>query len=367
MKLSKIFGLALVGVLALHWSSCSNEIEIFAPENDVTLVYGLLDADSTTHKFKINRVFQGEDAVNVLAQDPSLSEYTNLFAELVEYSKSGNSIVPTGASWTLNEALVTTKDSGFFYYPTQKIYECQANLNSANLYQIRVDKQDGSPVVESTTELITKTGDILLKPQGLGIIGLSLANPDGPLEELTLEMKMPVKAKIIEVYLDFTWRDEYVDGGISDYKTISYKVGTYRTVNVATSPDQNVKITAIFNPISFYEFIAGNVPVVQPGDNIKQRVANQEGLDNKPLKFRFVVGGVELSTYIEVASPSTSILETKPEYTNITNGTGLLSCRTFDNIDSKMSPFSWDYLVEGEITAGRNFCHISSTHAQSCY
>lgn len=357
---------AITGLFTI--SSCKNEIDIFAPNTDVTVVYGLLDADSTLHQFKINRVFQGDEAVPDLAKDPTVSEYPNLNAQVIEFEKSGSDTVPTGNSWTLEEALVTNKDSGYFYYPDQKIYQFTGTISSKKIYKIQIDKLDESPIVESSTILIDQTGDILIKPIGLNFIGLGLANTNGPLEEIKLEMVMPVNGKVIEVYLDFTWRDEYVDGSLSDYQTISYKVGTYTSSQVPVNSDQTVKVNAILIPTSFYEFIANKVPVVEPGSDIKQRIPNQEGLDNMPLKFRYIIGGQELHTYMEVTSPSTSILETKPEYTNVKNGVGIFSCRSSDFTNSKMSKSSWEELVSGDITSGRNFCDaVNGTSPYSCY
>lgn len=359
-----IFG-ALIAALGIN--SCKNDVEIFAPQSDVTLVYGLLNADDTLHQFKINRVFQGESAISELAQDPTVSEYENISAQVIEMERNGFDTIETGRSWEVKEATITNKDSGFFYYPDQKIYEFSGLLSSNKLYRIKVDKQNETPIVESTTELISKQGNILLSPRGLDFIGLGLANLNGPNEKIGLELKVPVNGKVIQVFLDFTYRNEYNDGTFGPYTTLSYYVGNYVTATIPRTSDQSIKLQGNLNGAAFYEFIAANVPVVTTADNIKQRIPNRDGLDNTPLKFRYVVGGDELNTYIEVAAPSTSILETKPEYTNVTNGVGVFSCRTFQEQDSKMSSASWDYLVEGEITAGRRFCHKSNTHPQSCF
>jgi hypothetical protein len=138
---------------------------------------------------------------------------------------------------------------------------------------------------------------------------------------------------------------------------------------ISDTPDKIIRVYGSLIPSSFFEFIAGKVPVVEQGSNIKQRIPNQPPpLDNMPLKFRYVVGGDQFNTYLEVAAPSTSILETKPEYTNIINGVGLFSSRTFDFTDSKLSKFTWDYFVNGEILEGRRFCDaVNGSSPKSCY
>lgn len=364
MRLNFTSSVVIVSVFTLLFSaSCKNDVEIFAPQSDVTLVYGLLNADDTIHQIKINKVFQGEDAVDKLAKDPSLSEYENLKAVLFELNSDGFGKYDTTNQWTLTEKTITNKDSGYFYYPNQKIYELEAKLDNTKEYAVWIDKLDGSKIVESKTELIKPTGDIIIRPLGLTFLGLSLADDNGPLDKVLLEMKMPINGKVMDVFLDFSWKDEYQDGSTSGLNTIQYKVGTYVVSKIPIDANDNIQVTAELNPTSFYEFIAAKVPVVPQGSNIKQRVPEDE-----PLNFRFVVGGNEFNTYLEVASPSTSILETKPEYTNVENGVGIFSCRTFQNKVAKMSKKSIVYLVDGEITAGRKFCnYANSTDPNYCF
>ena len=362
MKLNYSILLTFFTVFLLGMGSCKNDVDIFAPESDVTLIYGLIDARDNVHQFKINRVFQGEDAIQNLAQNPKLSEYDQLSGILFELQDNGSGGYDTLNQWALEERTITTKDSGYFYYPNQKIYEVNAVINSKYEYFVRVDKLNGSAMVEAQTELIRPQSDILVKPIGLDFLGLGLAGTSEPNEYITLDMSMPINAKVIDVYLDFTWSDEFISGKPSVSHTISYKVGTYVANNIA-SVNQTVNIEADLNPTAFYEFIAANAPPVEQGSDIKQRVA-----DDVPLNFRFVTGGNEFNTYLEVASPSTSLLETKPEYTNVVNGVGLFSCRSFDNKPAKMSKNSIIYLVDGDIMAGCRFCNYDhSTDPNYCF
>jgi hypothetical protein len=354
--------LIVVAALLLGVGSCKNDIDVFAPETDVTLIYGLLSADDQIHQFKINRVFQGEDAIENLAKDPKISEYENLNGILFELFDNGFGGYDTSNQWPLVERTITNKDSGYYYYPNQKIYEVTATLNTKREYAIWVDKLNETPIVESKTELIRVTGDILIKPLGLTFLGLGLASNGEPNNNIRLEMNLPINAKVLDVYLDFTWKDEFKSGKTPEFHTISYKVGTYVASSVSTE-NNTVRMDADLNPTAFYEFIAANAPIVELGSDIKQRVAN-----DVPLKFRFVTGGNEFNTYLEVASPSTSLLETKPEYTNIQNGVGLFSCRNFNDKEAKMSKKSIDYLVNGDIMTGRRFCNYdNSTDPNYCF
>lgn len=363
-QLSTVAGLLLT--ITLGFQACKNEVEIFGEETDVTAVYGLLSADDKVHRIKVNKVFQGTEAVDILAKDPKLSEYENIDVTLLELKDNGFSGIDTLNRWSFVETMITNKDSGVFYYPNQKIYELEQDLNSNYLYAVQVDKLNGSPIVESTTSLLNADSENMLsKPTGVDFSGrgLSLCDKDGPIEKISVEVRVPINAKVVDVFLDFSYQNRNLNFELQpDTITLSYHIGKEIVTNVPTLPFDAEIIELELNPTAFYEFIAANVPVVKDGDDIFQR----QPLDI-PLNFRFVSGGEEFNTYIEVAAPSTSILETKPEYSNIVNGVGLWSSRSFNEQFAYMNERSVDYLVDGEITAGRRFCNLKEDLETSCY
>ncbi len=375
MKIKFTLSIAILSLVALIGiESCKNDVDIFASGKDVTVIYGLLSAEDAIHKIKVNRIFQGVDAVAVLAQDPSLSEYENIEVSLLEIVDHGFNGMDTLNKWTFSETNVTNKDSGFFYYPNQKVYELEQQLNGSYLYSVQVDKLDGSAIVSATTELVNVTADNMLK-KPVGLLhpgpGLSLATTFGqdgefvlsPSEKITLEVNVPINAKVVDVYLDFSYQERDLNFDLGTVRTLKYYVGQGVVNKVPTEETDVRQIKIDLNPTAFYEFIAANVSVVEEGDDIFQR----QPLD-VPLTFRFISGGDEFNTFLEVAAPSTSLLETKPEYTNINNGIGLWSSRSFNEEYSKMSENSINYLVGGEITLGRRFCHYTNNDAKSpCY
>ena len=75
---------------------------------------------------------------------------------------------------------------------------------------------------------------------------------------------------------------------------------------------------------TFYSVLAANIKPVDP--NIK-RVAGR-------IDYIFSVASEDLNTYMEVTEPSSSIVQYRPPFTNITNGIGLFSSRFIYSIDS---------------------------------
>ncbi len=364
-------------VLLVFWtSSCKNDLDIFTEPTEQTVVYGLLDSKDSVHYFKVNKLFQGPGDVNQLAKDPSLMKIENLQARLSEFKvdKNGDTIA-TGLSWPLQETVISNKDSGMFYYPDQVIYKVEALLDAQYIYKVEIERENGDNVY-AYTKLIGVTGEILNNSSFYQYqAGLSLAGPTSVPDEIKVQLIPPVNAKVIQVFLDFMWYDQYLDGTESEEHVISYPLGTFEVSKVRKTPQQVTDMIQVrFSPKSFYEFIADHIPAIEQGSNIKQRIPT-----NKPdnideavsLNFRFIIGDPELYTYMEVASPSTSLIEDKPAYSNIVNGIGVFASRNFEHQFAKMSQPSLDELVDGYLlglTGDRGFCHPSkATHPKSCY
>lgn len=62
----------------IFWGSCSTEFEVFAPEEKIWAVYGVLNPDSIQQDIRISQVFQLEDDAIVFSKtfDPSVSGLT---------------------------------------------------------------------------------------------------------------------------------------------------------------------------------------------------------------------------------------------------------------------------------------------------
>jgi hypothetical protein len=79
----------------------------------------------------------------------------------------------------------------------------------------------------------------------------------------------------------------------------------------------------------FYNFIGNEIPYNDDDAeaNVKERHTND-------VDFIIAVAALDFNTYLEVNEPSNSIIQDRPEFTNISNGTGLFSSR-YKNIRSK--------------------------------
>ncbi len=75
------------------------------------------------------------------------------------------------------------------------------------------------------------------------------------------------------------------------------------------------------------------------------------------LDFELTVANDELSTYLEINSPITGVIQERPEYTNINGGLGLFASRSTQGVYGiGCTTASLEYLIEGPSTYELNFC-----------
>jgi hypothetical protein len=85
----------------------------------------------------------------------------------------------------------------------------------------------------------------------------------------------------------------------------------------------------------FYDFIKNSV---KPDDFFGIRLCGK-------VDFILTAGGEEYDTYLRVNGPSNSLVQDRPEYTNIENGFGLMSSRLTVEKDRRLHPDAEDEII----------------------
>ncbi|MFW5705613.1 MAG: hypothetical protein ACOCX8_01300, partial [Bacteroidota bacterium] len=82
-------------------------------------------------------------------------------------------------------------------------------------------------------------------------------------------------------------------------------------------------------------------------DFVGQRLAG-------PVDFIVAAGGIEYDTYMRVNGPSYSLVQDRPEYTNIVNGFGLMSSRYEIFRTKRLSPLAEEELMALDLSFVKN-------------
>lgn len=305
--------LPVLTVLAiLYLISCEENFDINAPYQDITVVYGLLDQGSDSIYIKINKAFLGQGNVLEMAQIEDSSIYVNGLQATIEGWQGENMI----QTYTLDTTMITDKDTGTFYNPYQLIYFTTYEPDQNLQYRLNIlvnDKQ-----VTASTYLVN---NFAIKKPSAGSQFVQF-KPD---TEGEVEWTSAKYGRRYEVVIRIKFKELWLNSPDTIDRYIDWSLGTRKSVDIKGGDDMNI----IFANNSFYTILESRVPYSDPSEEaeVYQRFTN--GVD-----FIISVAAEDLNTYMEVNEPSNSIVQDKPDYTNISNGIGLFSSR-FRNIRSK--------------------------------
>jgi hypothetical protein len=299
--LPRLLVIALLLPLAF---SCNNKLTVTADWKDITVVYGLLNQNDSVHYVKITKAFLGEGNALVFAKEPDSSNYPDkLDVRMEEWN--GQTLVKT---FTFDTVTLTNKEAGdsIFYFPDQLMYRTFGKLNQDCTYKFFIHNKATNKDVTAKTVLVKKFG--IEKPLSLGSATFDTAKKN------EAKWSSAVNGRRYQLLIRF----HYTEMTATD-TTQQYADWIVFSGKESISLDGSETMDVLYPGIGFYQNLGNKIPV-------KSGVSRLAG----KVDFIFTVAADDLNTYMEVTAPSTSIVQEKPSFTNITNGIGIFSAR-YDN------------------------------------
>lgn len=314
-------------VASIGLMSCDNSLDITAPYEDTTVVYGLLDPTDSVNYVRVGKAFLGEGNALVYAQElDSITYGAEIEVVLVEGS--------TGNRIALERVEDSNKPEGLFAAPGQVYYQTDHNLNENSWYRLEVTKGDTEAVVQATTPIINNFG--IDNPRVTSTI--AMVNPNFP---YSIKWRSAEDARIFEVKITVDFMEvSRTNPADSVLKTVLWDLGT--EVARDTDGDQDLKIDIPFP--AFFNFMMANVDV-----------DNQVHRHFRGMSFHFAAAGENFYTYRQV-NGSGGFFQEPPLFTNVENGVGLLDTRynkVVPNLD--ITDPMYDSLACGSITRELGF------------
>jgi len=307
-----------VFILANLLTSCNEKINLIGDFTETAVVYGLLDKSDSIHFIKINRAFIGPGNSLEIAQIPDSNYFNQVDATVTEVI-NGSEV----REWELQDSIIENKETGgVFYAPTQKVY----------YFKTKTCKVDGTQQLNSPLP-----SDLLNSLNSLAKYKLKISVNGGEFEvygETEIVGAVSTSAELQNFRFDFIENTgEYAQSGIST--TIGnpvlgkcYIVNTSLEVNfeeiIQSTLEVNTKTfkwnlgeseiepgsskSFTMNGQTFYDLIKSNVtanPLIT-----KRRM--------KSIKVISIGGSQDLSNYMAVNKPSSSLAQNKPTFTNLT-------------------------------------------------
>ncbi|WP_027418437.1 DUF4249 family protein [Crocinitomix catalasitica] len=330
-------------VAGIGFTSCETEFSLNGEYVETPVIFGLLDHLDSIHYIKITKAFLGDGDNLVYAKTPDSNYFKQVDAQIVEFDDGEE----TGRYWDLRDTIIKTKSTdGLFYAPEQKVYIFRAaDLDPELEYRLTGDINEGKLKINSTTTLIS--GFDISNTVKLPTYKFRFANnSDDPDDRYNRAVKFDVyegmNAKEYEVGYTIAWSEFYTDGSSSTFSA-------YRKDDIyqQTRPESPSVFFALFNGEEFYKWVGETVP-----DDPKVERRTLDRID-----INISVAHANLSQYIAVTKPVSSIAQVKPEFTNIENGYGLFSSRIrFVKSAIELDLNSLEELCSGRYTATKLFC-----------
>jgi len=327
-KLSIYRQYLLLFFLPLLFVSCETDFELNAEWKDYTIVYGILNQKDSIHYIRIQKAFLGKGNVLHMALEPDSNLYPgNLSVKIEEWVPN----LPNQPKvYVLDTITIDDKEPGIFFSPNQQLYHFNASLNQNANYKLIITNNSTGKVISSETGLV---GDFGISRPVAG----TLINFDIPNNPTRIFAWRPAKnAGRYQMIMRFNYLEENTNTNEITTKYLDWNSPIIK----AGAGGGDIEIR--FNNETFFTLVETRIPVA--GIEVIRYPVNIELI--------FLVAAIELSTYIEVNEPSSSMIQEKPEYTNIENGLGVFSARYDKRNFHPLHPFTIDRLKDME---GLNF------------
>ena len=312
----KLWSLILVILPVVLVTSCHDDFDLNASYQDITIVYGLMDQGKDTTFLKINKAFLGEGNVLEMAKVEDSSIYkTDLAAVIEEYN--GDNLVH---SFFLDTIAIDNKEDGVFYNPYQQLYFAVIPVNEEHEYKLSI--QVGSKEVTSSTPVVQRFS--LTKPSA-GSQYINIRYDTNP----TVEWNSAENGIRYEIVIRFNFKELMLNDPDTISRFQDWALGTKKSKSTAGGEEMSVK----YSGNAFYNWLETSVPYDDPA---KESQVSERFTEN--LEYFIMVAAKDLNTYMEVNEPSNSIVQEKPQYTNVENGLGLFSSRHLESRAKRIHP-----------------------------
>lgn len=346
MNIRSLFFPVLVCLMALCTVSCHDRIDLTADYKDISFSYSLMNINDSVHYFKVYRGYLTDENAYVAASDWNNIYYPvdSIEVRLEEYRN--NQLV---RSAVLDTTTAMDKEPGYFANPKQMLYYSTWKLNEEATYRLVVKHKNTGKEVYAETPIV---GDFSVRrPTSNWNMNLDQA--------FKIQFYAANNASAYDIFMYFYYIEvDNVTGEIT-HKKLMKKLNSdlIRDNSTVSGSGREISYNQ-FTPSTFYTFLAQNI---EPNSRVTRYI---DAVDNNPyycISLHVWAASKEFVTYRDVATPNSSIVQTRLEYTNFVSDDndayGLLASRNhtvrnlkFDNLNHNE-----DTLVKGVVTKGLNF------------
>lgn len=358
-----IISLSLIIVASVTFTSCKNDLNVLAPGKEMVSVYGILNPTESVQNIRINKVFVTTGDANAAAQDQSVINFdaNELVVTLERYNTGSTTKLPTTQGNTkteivLTETVITTADGAFSNQ--QRVWQTTDKLFRTGEYKLVIKKASDlntviasaqTAVIDSVKTYVGGAGNSAMpfiylpsNPSSYPMHGqYEITTPPFTPQSKYIDYSVLVgkpsvifqsilNAKVYSVVIRFHYKDSLSSGG-GQTKYVDYNFPSVISSKLTGAEPLRVDMDAAS---VFYTNIGLALS--------KESVPNLIGRQSLYMEYIISAGTEDLYTFLQVNSPSTTIAQDKPYYSNITGGVGIFSCRSTSSVTKDL----WNNFID---------------------
>lgn len=295
----------LVSVFTIIFTSCDTDFDVNAEWEEVTVVYGLLDAgdEMKTQQIKISKAFLGKmDALQMAQYADSINfDQGELAVKVIRVKNNG--IRDTIA---LDEVPTLRNDGVFNDSIIVYTFENNNFLNSNSEYELLIKNNITGNEVSSTTNIISEFN-----------FDMGAGFPFGFIE--TWIPGNPSATKFSSTVV--TWGNSTDNG-------VQYQIELIFNYNENDIAKNLIYTSTVLEETNIFEFEGEKIFNFFKNELVKDPLIERKFLS---IDLIMTVGSEDLKTYRIINEEITGIVQERPQFTNINNGIGLFSSRFTKN------------------------------------
>ncbi len=305
MKRFVFVGLVLSAIVAF-FISCSTDFDINAPYKDTTVIYSLLNKDSSVHYFRISKAFLGEGSAFDYAKIPDSCLYPVGDIEVKLIEKTPSSVE---TEYLCRDTILRdVKDTGIFYAPDQQVYYLKKALNPDNKYKISVKKLKSGEVTFSEINVVNSFG--IVKPYSPNNIIEFVSTGESKIEWLSAKYGKRYQPQFKFYYTEARYSNDTVT------RVVTWDFGSLKSTT--TTGGQTMSLGYLSD--GFYSACLTQIPYQNP-----EQEANVRSRKALKVELNIYAIGQDLSTFFDVRSSGS--IASVALYSNIEEGIGLFSSK----------------------------------------
>jgi len=301
--MKKIF--LILSVFAVVFTSCETDFDVNAEWDEVTVVYGFLDAgeEMNTQQIKISKAFLGKmDALQMAQYADSINfDQGDLAVKVIRVKNNGNT-----DTITLDEVPIL-RASGIFnnsimMYTFENTFEDKPFLNSNSEYELLIKNNLTGNQVSSITNIVSNFN-----------FDMGSGFPFGFIETWIPGNSSATKFSSTVV----TW-------GNSNDNGVQYQIDLIFNYQENNIDKDLIYTTSVLEGTSQFAFEGEKFFNFLKNELVKDPSIERNFID---IDLVMTVGSEDLKTYRIINEEITGIVQERPQFTNINNGIGLFSSR----------------------------------------